>query len=184
MKTLIFNGSPRKNGDTVSLIEEFARNVEGEVKLVNAYSCDIKPCVDCRFCWEHEGCCQKDGMHEIYDYINECDTIVIASPIYFAELSGQLLAILSRLQAIFCASYFRKVKPILRDKKGVIILVGGGEGPMKKASETATTLLHQMYVQNIYPAVFAYNTNLNPSKDDMEVMNKVKELALLCSTER
>ena len=96
MKTLIFNGSPRKNGDTVSHIKEFVRNVEGEVKLVNAYSCDIKPCVDCRFCWEQEGCCQKDEMQEIYDYINECDTIVIASPIYFAELSGQLLAILSR----------------------------------------------------------------------------------------
>lgn len=47
MKTLIFNGSPRKNGDTVGLINEFIKELDGEYKIVNAYYCDIKPCIDC-----------------------------------------------------------------------------------------------------------------------------------------
>ena len=38
MKTLIFNGSPRKKGDTAILINEFIRNLEGDYKIINAYN--------------------------------------------------------------------------------------------------------------------------------------------------
>lgn len=43
MKTLILNGSPRKNGDTVSLIHIFLEGLEGEYKMVNAYEDGIGP---------------------------------------------------------------------------------------------------------------------------------------------
>lgn len=82
MKTLIFNGSPRKSGDTISLVNKFIKHIDDEYKIVNAYDCNIKPCIDCRFCWKNSGCSQKDEMQEIYQYIQECDNILIASPIY------------------------------------------------------------------------------------------------------
>ena len=41
MKTLILNGSPRKNGDTVSLINKLTEQLDGEYKIVNAYYSDI-----------------------------------------------------------------------------------------------------------------------------------------------
>ena len=47
MKTLILNGSPRVNGDTASLIKELTKKLPGEYKIVNAYQCDVSPCVDC-----------------------------------------------------------------------------------------------------------------------------------------
>ncbi len=75
MKTLIFNGSPRREGDTVSLINKVIENVNGEYKIVNAYGCGIHPCVDCRYCWKNAGCCIGDGMQEIYEYIQECDNV-------------------------------------------------------------------------------------------------------------
>ena len=83
MKTLIFSGSPRKNGETAFMIEELKKAMGGEFKEVNAYRADIRPCVDCRWCFEHEGCAIKDEMQEVYDYIQECDHIVLASPVYF-----------------------------------------------------------------------------------------------------
>ena len=46
MKTLIFNGSPRKNGDTASLLKVVTGKLDGEVKVVNAYTCGISPCID------------------------------------------------------------------------------------------------------------------------------------------
>lgn len=55
MKTLILNGSPRENGDTVSLINKVIGNLNGEYKIINAYDCDINPCVDCRYCWNNTG---------------------------------------------------------------------------------------------------------------------------------
>ena len=108
MKTLILNGSPRKNGDTVSLIHIFLEGLEGEYKLVNAYEDGIGPCIDCRFCWEHDGCSIQDGMQEVYEYIQVCDNILIASPIYFSEITGKLLDLGSRLQTYFCSSFFVK----------------------------------------------------------------------------
>lgn len=83
MKTLIFNGSPRKNGDTMTLVNEFIKYLDGEYKIIDAYDSNIKPCIDCRYCWENKGCCQNDEMQKVYDYIQECDNILIASPIYF-----------------------------------------------------------------------------------------------------
>ena len=69
MKTLIFNGSPRINGDTESLIKIPTENINGDYKIVNAYRCNVSPCIDCRFCWENKGCAISDEMQEVYEYI-------------------------------------------------------------------------------------------------------------------
>ena len=106
MKTLILNGSPRKNGDTVSLINKIIEDLKGDYMIVDAY-------------------------------IQECDNILIASPIYFSELTGKLLDVGSRLQTYFCAKFFRGETPIEKSKRGAVILVGGGDGHMDKAYETA-----------------------------------------------
>ena len=139
-KTLILNGSPRINGDTAGLIGKMTGRIGGEYKIVDAYRCSVSPCLDCRYCWENSGCAIRDEMQEIYEYIQECDNILIASPIYFSELTGRLLDVGSRLQTYFCARFFRKEEPILKPKKGAVILVGGGDGHMEKAYGTACTL--------------------------------------------
>lgn len=178
MKTLIFNGSPRKNGDTIALVNELINNLKGEYKILNAYNCIIKPCIDCRYCWKNVGCCQRDGMQEVYDYIQECDNILIVSPIYFSELTGQLLAITSRLQTYFCAKFFRKETPITKEKKGAVILVGGGDGDIQKPYKTACILLHHMNARNIAPVVCSFNTNNIPAKDDTKAMEESRNLAM------
>lgn len=177
MKTLIFNGSPRKNGDTMSLINEFIEHLEGEYKIVNSYDCNIKPCTDCRYCWENSGCCIKDEMQEVYDYIQECDNILIASPLYFSELTGQLLAITSRLQTYFTSRFFRKVKPIEKTKKGGIIIVGGGDGNIEKASSTAQSLLHIMNSRDIAPPVYSHTTDSIAAIEDKKAMEASRNLA-------
>lgn len=117
MKTLILNGSPRKTGDTVSLITKVTDKLHGEYRIVNTYDCRINPCVDCRYCWENTGCCINDEMQQVYTYIEECNNILIASPIYFSELTGALLNVGSRLQTYFCARFFRKETPIEKLKR-------------------------------------------------------------------
>ena len=57
MKTLIFNDSPRKVGDTVIFINKVIEDINGEYKIVNAYDCEIHPCADCRYCWKNVSCC-------------------------------------------------------------------------------------------------------------------------------
>ena len=176
MTTLILNGSPRQKGDTASLIEKFTDEVPGEYKIVNAYRCNISPCLDCRYCWENRGCAIKDEMVEVYKYIEECDNILIASPLYFSELTGKLLDIGSRLQTYFCARFFRKEEPVLKAKKGAVILVGGGDGHIEKAYDTACTLLHHMNCRHIHEAVYSHNTNKRPAVDDENALLGLKNI--------
>ena len=182
MKTLIFNGSPRIQGDTMSLVNKVIAGIEGEYKLINAYQCEISPCVDCRYCWENDGCVLKDEMQEVYGYIHECDNILIASPVYFSELTGKLLDVGSRLQTYFCARFFRKAEPIAKSKRGAVILVGGGDGRMDKPYETACTLLHHMNCYDIHPLVFSHNTNERPAVEDVQAVNGVKEIVAFFHT--
>lgn len=178
MKTLIFNGSPRTNGDTAVLLNEFIRNLEGDYKIVNAYDCNIKACIDCRYCWKNEGCSITDGMQEVYSYIQECDNILIASPIFFTEISGQLLAVTSRLQTYFCARYFRKEIPIKKSKKGGIILAAGGDGNIEKAFITSNVLMDNMNAKKMAPPVYCMNTDHISPKDNAMVMEGVENIAL------
>lgn len=177
METLIFNGSPRKNGDTVSLIRALKEFLPGKVTVVNAYSSGISPCVDCRSCWERPGCPIRDGWEEIDGVLRRCDAVVIASPIHFSELTGPLLSVLSRLQQYYCARQFRGEKQAFPEKKGGVLLVGGGDGSPKRAGETAAVLLRQMGCREIAPPVCCHNTNSIPALEEPGIMAQLENLA-------
>ncbi len=176
MKTLIWNGSPRENGDTAALIREVIGKLPGEYKVVDAYRCNISPCMDCRYCRTHTGCAIQDDMQEVYEYIRECDNILIASPVYFSELTGKLLDLGSRLQTYYCAAFFRKEKPIAKEKRGAVILVGGGDGRPDKAYSTACTLLHQMICNTIHELVCSHHTNEIPAAEDILAMQGIDSI--------
>lgn len=183
MGTLILAGSPRLQGDTFSLVEKLTQGLSDEFKIVDAYRCNVSPCVDCRYCWNNSGCSINDEMQEIYDYIEHCDNIVIASPIYFSELTGKLLDVGSRLQTFFAARMFRKEEPIVKAKKGAVILVGGGDGNMNKAYDTACTLLHHMNCYRIYEPVTCHNTNHVPAKNDTNILEGIENIIKFFNSE-
>ena len=177
MKTLIFNGSPRKNGDTSKLIDEFVKNLDGEWTVVDVFERRIASCIDCRYCWTHEGCSQQDEMQEVYGLIQECDNVLIASPVFFTEMTGQLLMVASRLQTYFCARYFRKETPVKHPKRGGIILVQGGGHRADKAADTAVALLKEMNAKEIAPAIFCLDTDTASPLENAETMATVHALA-------
>ncbi len=177
IKTLIFNGSPHYNGDTAFLIQMLMERLNGECRLINAYTANISPCIDCRKCREHSGCVIEDDMQEVYTYLENCDNVVIASPIYFSQLTGRMLDLGSRLQTYFSARYFRRETPLLKQKKGVVLLTGGGSGDPQKAYDTAACLMHYMNVQQIYPLISSHNTDFCPAANDKAALEAIKKSA-------
>ena len=179
MKTLIFNGSPRKNGDTASLLNILTSELTGEYMTVSCYYDDISPCIDCRVCMKERRCSLQDHMQDIYPYLEECDNIVIASPIYFSELTGRMLDTLSRLQIYYCARFFRNEDTGIKPKRGGVILVGGGDGEPTRAYATARTLLHHMNVSDadMFPLICSHSTNTVPAADNGEAVSGVHRLA-------
>ena len=176
-KTLIFNGSPRKGGDMAALLRFLTEDLEGEYRVVDCYRADISPCIDCRSCRKELKCVLEDGMQEIYRYLETCDNVVIASPIYYAELTGKLLDTASRFQIYYSARFFRQEDPGLRPKKGGVILAGGGDGDPNRPYATAKILLRQLGVREIFPLVCSHGTNICPAAEDREAIRRVRELA-------
>ena len=160
------------------------KSLEGEYRVVDAYRSNISPCIDCRYCWENSGCAIKDEMQEIYRYIEECDNIVIASPLYFSELTGKMLDLGSRLQTYYCGRFFRKEEISISSKKGAVILVGAGDGRVEKAYETACTLMHHMNCHNIDEVVCSFNTNVVPAIQDEKVIEGIDRIAKFLNVER
>ena len=177
MKTLIFNGSPRKNGDCAALIHELVDHLHGEVKIVSSYYDGINACIDCRYCKENVGCSIDDGMQGVYNCIEKYDNVVIASPIYFSELSGSLLGVMSRLQTYFCQRHFRNKPVDIKRKRGVLILTGAEPGTDAKPQSTAKTLFKLMNTEDI-ALVLAVDTDKTPAKCDEKALQQAREAAM------
>lgn len=160
------------------MVQLLREQLPGEITEIRSYEADAAPCIDCRYCFTHAGCRVQDGMQEIYRQIEEADNIVIASPVYFSELTGSLLSLLSRLQTYFCAQYIRhETLPFPAKRGGVINAYGGKEQDWSKPYRTAEIILHAVNVQQIYPVVYAYHTDDRPALDDPRVRQEIQGLA-------
>ena len=177
MKTVILNGSPRIHGDTAALLNELKRNLQGDIVEFSAYRDDIGPCTDCRYCWKNDGCPIDDGMQAVYQALEEADNVVIASPLYFSQLTGPLLGLASRLQRYYAARRFRGERPLAgKARRGALVLVGGGDGNERPAMEMAGILFRHVNAKYVGMA-FSHNTDERPAAQDAEALEKVRELA-------
>jgi len=177
IRTLILNGSPHLNGDTSFMITRLAEKLSGETRIISAYNCKVAPCVDCRMCRIKPGCAIDDEMQEIYGYLEQCSNVVIASPIYFSEITGKLLDLSSRFKTFFSAKFFRNETPLIKPKKGAVILAGGGTGDPQKAYDTSVGILHCINVRNVFPLVCSHNTDIIPASEDKTILPEIQKLA-------
>lgn len=118
MNILILNGSPRKNGNTARLVHAFekgANEAGHSVKIENVALKKIYGCKACEYCREKEEavCIQKDDMQDIYPEIKKADMLVLASPIYYYTMTGQLQSVLQRTYAFGRLTHLKKAALIL-----------------------------------------------------------------------
>ncbi len=102
-KVLILSGSPRKNGNSDILCDEFmkgAKDSGNEVEKIRVSTKKIAPCSGCYHCSSHGGeCAHKDDMAEVLQKMIDADVLVLASPVYFYSIDAQLKAVIDRTVA-------------------------------------------------------------------------------------
>lgn len=102
MNILILNGSPRPQGDTKKMISTFAAAAnQHQVTVVDVCKKNIKGCLACEFCHTKGSgkCIQTDDMQDIYDLLQQAQMLILASPIYYHGISGQLKCVIDRFYA-------------------------------------------------------------------------------------
>ncbi len=104
-KILILEGSPRRNGNSAILSEEFARGAQEvgcSVEKVYIAGKRIAGCLGCNACYRNGGACvQKDDMAEIRERMLAADVIVLASPVYFYSMTAQMKTVIDRTYAFY-----------------------------------------------------------------------------------
>ncbi len=108
MKVLMLNGSPHTEGATMRALEEMEKvfiSKGVEVEIVTLGNKDIRGCIACASCYKTGKCAFNDVVNDISKKFEECDGLVIASPVYYASANGTLISALDRL---FYSSRFDK----------------------------------------------------------------------------
>lgn len=130
MNIIAFNGSPRPGGNTELLLNEALKPLREAGHAVTVYQLNdmaIKPCQDCGGCTTSGACIHEDEMTGVFEAIRRADRIILASPIFFYNISAQAKAMVDRCQAFWCEKYLLKkeIPAGPAGRKGLLLLVGG-----------------------------------------------------------
>jgi len=103
---VVLSGSPRKGGNTDMLAAAFIEGAENAGKNVTAFrvaDLNISGCTGCEHCFSNatKGVCfQKDDMPAVLNAVRKTDALVLASPVYNFDVTGQIKLALDRFYAL------------------------------------------------------------------------------------
>ena len=142
MKVLAISSSPRKRSNSDMLADhalEGAKASGASVEKVRLRGLTIHPCEACDACQAERDtpCVTDDDMAPLLDKVREADAIILASPIYFFTLNGQMKVFLDRLYALFGGNIY----DVLTGKKVALLLSYGDPDPLGSGANNALRTL-------------------------------------------
>ncbi|WP_020005778.1 flavodoxin family protein [Brachyspira innocens] len=180
MKVLAINVSARKDGNTAILVniifEELNR--EGiETEMIQLARQVIEPCKACWGCAKKTNCVHRnDNFQEYFEKMKNADGIILASPVYSANISSNLQAFLERASVI---SDMHRDKNLFKYKAGasVCALRRGG------ALNAIDAMNHFLIIQDMFLAgssywTFAFGKDIEDVKNDEEGIKTIKNLGI------
>lgn len=104
---LILSATPRKNGNSEVLCDQFKKGAEesgNKVEMIILRDKRINYCIGCGSCIKTHKCPQKDDMQDIINKMIAADVIVMATPVYFYTMNAQMKTLIDR-----CCSEYTKM---------------------------------------------------------------------------
>lgn len=178
-KILIVLGSPRKKGNSATLATKVAQNAiakGAEVESIYLNGLNLKPCQGCEKCQQESfiGCVIKDEMSQLFPKLKDADSIVIASPIYWFNLSAQTKIFIDRLYAVGV-----KQKNIFKGKNFALILTFADPDPFISGAVNALRSFQDIcrYLEaDIVGMIYGSANNAGEIKEKPDVMEKAEFL--------
>lgn len=125
MNIVVLNGSPHSDGNTMAMIKAFEKGAVAKghtVSILSVCKMNIAGCIGCEYC-RHKGngsCVQKDDMEQVYQIVDNAEMLILASPVYYNNLTGQLKCVIDRLYATGVPRNLKKCAMILSSRIGEI----------------------------------------------------------------
>jgi len=165
MKVVAINGSPRKKGNTFSLISHVFAELKAEgikTEVIQMADKKIRGCRSCFGCFakRNQRCARRDDFNGILEKMLEADGILLGSPTYLAGVTPEIKAVLDRACLVSTANgglFTRKV--------------GAAVSAARRAGSVSTldTLNHFfLYCQMIVPGSSYWNLGIGMNPGDVE----------------
>lgn len=123
-KILAISGSPHKNGMTAAMLDLAVNKAEKmgyTVTKINLYEKRLSYCTGCRACIKTQVCVQKDDIQEIVNLLRECQTVILAAPVYWANVPAPVKNLFDRLLGTAMEETTGFPKPRLKGKKYMLL---------------------------------------------------------------
>ncbi|KUG19110.1 nadph-dependent fmn reductase [hydrocarbon metagenome] len=132
MRVLGISGSPRRHGNTETLLDAFlegARQAGADTEKVILRSLRYSPCKGCNLCHTSGECVVRDDIEPLYEKILAVDCLAVASPIYSMGITAELKGLIDRAQFLWARKFILKILYFphthIRRHKGVFISTAG-----------------------------------------------------------
>jgi multimeric flavodoxin WrbA len=160
MKVMAFNGSPRKSGNTATLLERALAGAAAkgaETKLVHLYDITFTGCRGCYSCKLKDGksygrCATRDGITPLLEEVaQEAGAIILGAPIYIGSITGEMKSFFERLTYPYLV-YDKEGSTLFPRKipSAFIYTMGADEEGMKSRGYLPHIALHEQFLRRIF----------------------------------
>lgn len=166
-KTLLISGSPRE-GNTNFVLSQIKNKISNS-ELIRLRNENIKHCVGCLNC--HKGdCVIDDDMTRIYQKLADSGLVILGTPNYFDNISGLLKDFIDRTNPLHRPE-------VLRDKKLILVTVGGGKPDgTKKYIDLAMHGFVRYQKMNLIGSYAFQALNPGDLKENNEALEKINQI--------
>lgn len=124
MRILVINGSPRKKGKIAAMLHAVADSAaSADVHWIDVNDLKLRPCTGCMKCRASGTCVlPEDDGHRMAEEIRQCDALVLGTPVYWGNMSGQMKLMFDRIVPSMMGESKRGIPiPLHKGKKAVIV---------------------------------------------------------------
>jgi multimeric flavodoxin WrbA len=169
LKILAISCSPRKDGNTVLLLEEALKGAKkegAEVELFSVAGKKIEHCDGCRACWKTGACHIQDDLQVLYPKLVEARGIILGTPVYGYTMAGICKTVIERMGAL------GSPEKSLANKVGAAIVTAGSMGlidPLK-------SIYFYFVSRQMVPANFVAAYTASDPREMQKCMNATRDL--------
>jgi multimeric flavodoxin WrbA len=182
-KVVCVLGSPRKHGNSEMIAVKLANTameLGAEVQTFRLHDLNYKGCYACMSCKTgYEYCVIKDDLKPVLEAVRDADAVVVTSPIYFGQVSGQLKCFIDRTYSFLKPDFFTNPQPsrIAPGKRMVFITTQGN--PDESQFDVAPGYA-RFYKRLGFEPHFIRGLGLSPMTEpacDPDLMKQAEEMA-------
>lgn len=126
MKVVVLNASPRPKGNISQMLCAMQKELQArgdQVEFIDVCKLQVRPCIGCMKCRSAKKCVlAEDDSQRVMKLLHECDGLIVGSPCYWGNMTGQLKVLFDRMAyGMLDDSGHGFPKPLLKGKRAIIV---------------------------------------------------------------